>query len=161
MDVRLLYNVSETSDNTIRESYIHKKIASLIPRSEHRIAKVIPIESSISVPTQPPGPQSHEAHCRMHDCFNWSRCDSKLPLKVHIFPASSDDEVGAHGTKHLSAFKISPSYQNVLNIIESSVHHEADTEKACIFAPQFDTLDRDPLGPDFVRHLSYHFDPPD
>lgn len=97
----------------------------------------------------------------MSKCFNWPRFDARLSLKVHIYLSSPEDEIEAHGTKHLSAFKISPSYRNVLNIIESSVHHEADTEKACIFLPCFDTLDGNSLSPDFVKHLTYHVDPPD
>lgn len=96
----------------------------------------------------------------MSNCFNWSRCDPESILKVHIYPSSPDDEIEAHGTKHLGAFKISLSYQKVLNVIESSPHYEPDESKACIFVPRFDTLDRDPLSPDFVKHLSYHFDPP-
>ena len=96
----------------------------------------------------------------MSNCFNWSRCDPESILKVHIYPSSPDDEIEAHGTKHLGAFKISLSYQKVLNVIESSPHFEPNASKACIFVPRFDTLDRDPLSPDFVRHLSYHFDPP-
>lgn len=161
LNVRLLHNVSDTSDNLTRKSYIHREIPSLIFQSENQINQVASIDSSISVSTKPLSHRGHEINCRMHNCFNWSRCDPKVPLKVHIYPASPDDEIEAHGTKHLSAFKISPSYQNILNIIESSVHHEADAEKACIFVPRFDTLDRDPLSPDFVKHLSYHFDPPD
>lgn len=157
-NLRLLYNVPESIDE-IQKSYIHKKASDWMSWPDLHLNETS-INSSTADYSQITGHRSFESNCRMSNCFNWSRCDPESILKVHIYPASPDDEIEAHGTKHLGAFKISLSYQKVLNVIESSVHYEPDASKACIFVPRFDTLDRDPLSPDFVKHLSFHFDPP-
>lgn len=61
-------------------------------------------------------------------------------LKINIYP---DDP----------SMKISSTYSKILNIIKSSKYYEPDPSKACLFVPLFDSLDRDPLSPDFSRSL--------
>lgn len=80
----------------------------------------------------------------MSNCFDWDRCrDASKPLRVHIYPNVSTT----------NSETVSPTYQKILNIIESSLHFEPDASKACIFIPRFDTLDRDSLSPDFNQIL--------
>ena len=54
----------------------------------------------------------------------------------------------------------SPTYQKILNIIESSVHFEPNSSLACLFLPRIDTLDRDSISPDYSRILA-SFEPID
>lgn len=99
-------------------------------------------------------------NCRMSNCFNWSRCQMRRSdvLKIHIYP--SVDEFDLRGHNH-NIFKTSATYAKILSVIESSIHYEANASNACLFVPRFDTLSRDNLSPDFVKHLAYHFVPDD
>jgi glucuronyl/N-acetylglucosaminyl transferase EXT1 len=99
-------------------------------------------------------------NCRMSNCFNWTRCQLRGSdvLKIHIYP--SDEEFDLKGHNH-NIFKTSTTYAKILSVIKSSVHYEANASNACLFVPRFDTLSRDSLSPDFVKHLAYHFDPED
>lgn len=81
----------------------------------------------------------------MSNCFDWDRCrDPSKPLKIHIYPEAS----------LLANELVSPTYQKILNTIESSKHYEPNASLACIFVPRIDTLDRDSLSPDFSQMLA-------
>lgn len=99
-------------------------------------------------------------NCRMSNCFNWTRCQLQGSdvLKIHIYP--SEEEFDSRGHSH-NMFKTSATYAKILSVIQSSIHYEANASKACLFVPRFDTLSRDSLSPDFVKHLAYHFVPED
>ncbi|CAL8108260.1 unnamed protein product [Calicophoron daubneyi] len=76
--------------------------------------------------------------CRMETCFDFSRCTTKF--KVYIYPLSSE-----HAPP-------SASYVKILRAISRSGFLTYDPHEACLFIPSLDTLDRDPLSPEF-RHL--------
>lgn len=110
-------------------------------------------------------------NCRMSNCFNFDRCRSLFTpkgsgedavIKVHIYPSDQDKEMLRYLQNHNhNVFKTSSTYRKILNVIVNSPHFEPNASKACLFIPRFDTLDRDPLSPDFVKHLAYHFLPED
>lgn len=83
--------------------------------------------------------------CQMKNCFDYSRCRAHGPLKVHIVPTISRPDS--------NLFNISGEsniiHQKILDIIRKSHHYEPDPRKACIFIPEDDTLDRDPLSSSF------------
>lgn len=81
---------------------------------------------------------SDARRCRMHSCFDFSRCRGK-DFKVYVYP--SDD----------STPPASPVYQRILKSIRESRFATADPTEACVFVPAVDTLDRDPLSPDYVK----------
>ncbi|KAM7288910.1 exostosin-1b [Ixodes scapularis] len=79
--------------------------------------------------------------CRMHSCFDFSRCRGK-DFKVYVYPPSD------------SVPPPSPVYQRVLRSIRESRFATADPTEACVFVPAVDTLDRDPLSPDYVKGVN-------
>lgn len=99
-------------------------------------------------------------NCRMSNCFNWTRCQLRGSdvLKIHIYPSAEEFDLRGHSH---NIFKTSTTYAKILSVIESSIHYEANVSEACLFVPRFDTLSRDNLSPDFVKHLAYHFNPDD
>lgn len=91
------------------------------------------------------GHQVYAEKCRMSNCFNWDRCrDSSKPIRIHIYPEASA----------IVNDVVSPTYQKILNTIESSLHFEPNASLACLFIPRFDTLTRDSLSPDFSQTLA-------
>ncbi|RWS10410.1 exostosin-1-like protein [Dinothrombium tinctorium] len=70
-------------------------------------------------------------------------CKPGDKLRIHIYPDVKKD----------SSVIISETYQKILNVIRSSIYYEPDASKACIFVSSYDTLDRDPLSPDFQKNL--------
>ncbi|XP_037274398.2 exostosin glycosyltransferase 1 ttv isoform X1 [Rhipicephalus microplus] len=76
--------------------------------------------------------------CRMHSCFDFSRCRGR-DFKVYVYPSESD------------APPVSPVYQRILRVIRQSGYATADASEACVFVPAVDTVDRDPLSPDYAR----------
>jgi len=81
------------------------------------------------------------SNCRMSNCFDFSKCKPGEKLKIHIYPEVSK----------VDPSDISPIYQKILTIIESSSYYEPDFDKACLYVPRHDYLDRDHLSADFKR----------
>ncbi|KAH6926983.1 hypothetical protein HPB50_024358 [Hyalomma asiaticum] len=90
-----------------------------------------PTESSATVPPD-------ARRCRMHSCFDFSRCRGR-EFKVYVYPADSD------------APPASAVYQRILRVIRQSSYATTDASEACVFVPAVDTVDRDPLSPDYAR----------
>ncbi|XP_038600644.1 exostosin-1 [Tachyglossus aculeatus] len=91
-----------------------------------------------SVPRRPP-PAPRPERCRMESCFDSGRC-RRWGFRVYVYPRAKGDKVG-------------PAYQGVLAAIEASRFYTADPGRACLFVLGLDTLDRDPLSPQFVANL--------
>lgn len=83
------------------------------------------------------------ANCRLSNCFNFTKCKPGDTLKIHIYPSATDNP-------HLV---VSQTYQKILNVIRTSIYYEPDPSKACIFVTRYDSLDRDPLSPDYQKSL--------
>lgn len=79
-------------------------------------------------------------HCTMGACFDFTKCDKDF--RVYIYPPSPTGS-----SKH------SPLFSKVLSVIKNSHYFTSDPEKACLFVPNLDTLDRDKLSEDYVRNL--------
>lgn len=84
--------------------------------------------------------------CRMADCFDYSRCSSEGPIRVHIVPKSSEHSLSETGESNII-------HDNIIDIVRKSKYHEPDPNKACIFLLEDDTLDRDPLSKSFKTDL--------
>lgn len=93
--------------------------------------------------------------CRMSNCFDFTRCSIDGPLKVHIVPSSRKTQE----TFIATAGESNMIHQKILKIIRESKHFEPDARKACIFVPEDDTLDRDPLSQSFQTDLVGIFGP--
>ncbi|KAH9375930.1 hypothetical protein HPB48_012570 [Haemaphysalis longicornis] len=78
------------------------------------------------------------SRCRMHSCFDFSRCRGR-EFKVFVYPPEPD------------APPASAVYQRILRVIRQSSYATTDASEACVFVPSVDTLDRDPLSPDYAR----------
>ncbi|XP_013788323.1 exostosin-1-like [Limulus polyphemus] len=74
--------------------------------------------------------------CYMDTCFDFSRCVGDF--KVYVYPIQD---------------RISPVYQNILNVIQESRFYTDDPSQACLFILSLDTLDRDHLSPDYVKNM--------
>ncbi|XP_076349903.1 exostosin-1b-like isoform X2 [Tachypleus tridentatus] len=74
--------------------------------------------------------------CDMDTCFDFSRCVGDF--KVFVYPIQD---------------RISPVYQNILNVIQESRFYTDDPGQACLFILSLDTLDRDHLSPDYVKNM--------
>jgi len=83
--------------------------------------------------------------CRMETCFDSTRCE-RHGFKVFVYPQTDEEGTPLYPTP-------SASYQKILNIIMESRYHTRDPDEACLFVLAIDTLDRDPLSPDFVRNF--------
>ncbi|XP_050540604.1 exostosin-1 isoform X1 [Daktulosphaira vitifoliae] len=84
-------------------------------------------------------------NCRMETCFDASRCDKNF--HVFVYPLSELDSNG------LMTSSRSILYQKMLDIILESRYYTDDYTKACVFVVAIDTLDRDPLSPDYIRNI--------
>lgn len=91
------------------------------------------------------------SNCRMSNCFNLSRCLAPGPIKIHI---KSSEWIPMNNSGENNII-----HRSILKIIRESVHYEADSDKACLFVPEEDTLDRDPLSPSFTSNINYLFGP--
>ena len=49
--------------------------------------------------------------------------------------------------------KVSANYRKILEAIRRSPFYTEKAEEACIFVPNIDTLDRDPISAGFIRDL--------
>nr|XP_002128024.1 exostosin-1-like [Ciona intestinalis] len=76
--------------------------------------------------------------CRMDTCFDLERC-RRTGFKVYVYP-----DVGE---------KTSTNFQNILASLRASQYYTSDPEKACLFVPAYDTLDRDHLSADYIHNL--------
>jgi glucuronyl/N-acetylglucosaminyl transferase EXT1 len=85
-------------------------------------------------------------NCRLWNCFDFSRCSSNDRLRVHIYPPLS-----AAGND------ISEPFRRILTAIQQSPYFEPDPDRACVFVPSIDLLDRDPLSVDFRSHVPRSF----
>ena len=83
--------------------------------------------------------------CSIYDlnCFNLHLCDPTTgPIKVHINPFPPEVQV-------------STTFFNLLQVIHDSPHYTSSPEEACVFiSGNHDTLDRDPLSPNFSHKLN-------
>ena len=85
-----------------------------------------------------PGLWVHSANCTMGRCFDASKC--RGDFHVYVYP----DREGA---------KVSGLFKSILRIIRSSQYYTSDPDKACVFIPSWDTLDRDRLSDEYVLKL--------
>ena len=72
----------------------------------------------------------HNEHCTMGSCFNISQCRLQNGFKVYIYPSKP-------GKQH------SPLFKSILTAIKESPYITEDPNKACLFVPSLDLLDRD------------------
>ena len=73
--------------------------------------------------------------CTMAECFDLSRCLSGF--KVYVYQPST-------------ATKTSFLYKRILRVIRNSRFFTDDPDKACLFVPSLDTLDRDRLSNEYI-----------
>lgn len=85
----------------------------------------------------------NDKKCRMETCFDFNRCNTDF--KVYIYPENEVEE------NELS--NKSPLYQKILDVIVESRYFTNDPNQACLFVIAIDTLDRDPLSPNYVRNV--------
>ncbi len=85
------------------------------------------------------GPASRtDAHsCRMDLCFNFSRCEGDF--KVYLYPVP-----------HAESDRTTPNFDKFVKSLQRSKYSTDDPEKACLFVPIIDVLDRDALSPGHV-----------
>ena len=76
--------------------------------------------------------------CTMATCFDIDRCLNNF--KVFVYPPDRNE-------------KPSAMYKKFLGAVRQSGYFTDDPRQACLFILNLDTLDRDPLSDDFVRHL--------
>lgn len=81
----------------------------------------------------------------METCFDSSRCDKDF--RVFVYPISELENNGLMTTARSILF------QKMLDIIVESRYYTDEYTKACVFVVAIDTLDRDPLSPDYVRNI--------
>lgn len=84
----------------------------------------------------PHAPQQALQPCRMETCFDFSRCQGEF--LVYVYPSEGP---------------VSPSYGKVLSALRQSRYATEEPSRACLFVLGIDTLDRDPLSPDFVHNV--------
>ncbi|XP_010001969.1 PREDICTED: exostosin-like 1 [Chaetura pelagica] len=75
----------------------------------------------------------------METCFDFSRCEQN-GFKVFAYPRERDEP-------------LSESYDKILTSIERSRYYTPDPQEACLFILSIDTLDRDHLSGQYVRHV--------
>ena len=92
--------------------------------------------------------------CTMSNCFDFARCNSSEPIKVHIVPSVSDSSSDFNMTGESNII-----HRNILDIIRRSKHYESNPDRACIFVLEDDTLDRDPLSKSFRSSLPNIMEP--
>lgn len=107
----------------------------------HRTEKLVEILPSTSKMAQFKSNQ-----CRMSNCFDYSRCSSHGPIRVHIVPRSSERSFSDIGESNII-------HDNIISLVRRSKYYEPDPQKACIFLLEDDTLDRDPLSKSFKTDL--------
>ena len=89
--------------------------------------------------TESPNGASSYQKCTMATCFDVSRC--LQDFKVFVYPPSRGE-------------KPSHMYKKFLNAIMDSPYFTNDPKSACLFVLNLDTLDRDSLSDEYVKHIS-------
>jgi len=77
-------------------------------------------------------------NCRMDTCFDFKRCQ-KNGFKIYVYPDTGD--------------KQSLNFKSILSSLRSSVYYTSNPEKACLFVPAYDTLDRDYRSTDYIHKM--------
>ncbi|RWS24920.1 exostosin-1a-like protein, partial [Leptotrombidium deliense] len=95
--------------------------------------------------------------CRLSNCFDFSRCKPGEKLKIHIYGDDEQQQQRGGQQQQKQQQRISETYEKMLNVIRTSIYYEPDASKACLFISEYDTLDRDPLSPDFQKNLPSSF----
>ena len=75
-----------------------------------------------------------DIRCSMDLCFNFSRCLGDF--KVHLYRVP-----------HVEGVKSTPTFDKFVNSLQRSRYSTNDPDKACLFVPIIDVLDRDVLSP--------------
>lgn len=88
--------------------------------------------------------------CSMKDCFDLSRCNSSDILKVHIVANAPPQIIIDPPLLNITG-ESNIIHGHILTIIRQSRYFEPNPDKACIFVPEDDTLDRDPLSISFRK----------
>lgn len=83
-------------------------------------------------------PHVPQTSCTMETCFDFSRC--KGDFKVYVYPPGDG--------------LVSPTYSKILKALYDSDLLTKNPEQACLFIPSLDTLDRDPLSPQFGHRVA-------
>lgn len=94
--------------------------------------------------------------CDMSTCFDFTLCNASDTLRVHIVASTTGDAknlLNIPGESNII-------HERILKIIRQSKFYEPDPSKACLFVPEDDTLDRDPLSTSF-RQLSFDISKPE
>lgn len=85
--------------------------------------------------------------CDMSTCFDFTRCNDNDTLRVYIAPGNDEKvNIALNITGESNII-----HDRILRIIRQSKYYEPDPNKACLFVPADDTLDRDPLSTSFRR----------
>lgn len=85
------------------------------------------------------------AACTLETCFDMTRCAghdsrSRPPgLKIYIYPQPKQI--------------VTKIYTQIIDYLNSSTYVTSDPNEACLFVAALDTLDRDKLSGNFIRHL--------
>jgi glucuronyl/N-acetylglucosaminyl transferase EXT1 len=83
--------------------------------------------------------------CDMSTCFDLTLCNASDTLRVHIVANARKDQNDLSDIPGESNI----IHERILRIIRQSKYYEPDPKKACLFVPEDDTLDRDPLSTSF------------
>ena len=92
--------------------------------------------------SQPTGADAVAANCTMSRCFDATKC--RNGFFIYVYP----DTPG---------LKASGFFQKFLRVLRTSRYYTSDPDKACLFVPSWDTLDRDRLSDGYVHHLPSPF----
>ena len=76
--------------------------------------------------------------CTMEACFDRTNCVNEF--KIYVYPIQSGE-------------KISPLFGKVLKTLRESNFYTDDPNRACLFIPSFDILDRDKLSESYVHGM--------
>uniref|UniRef100_A0A6G1SMJ7 Exostosin-1 n=1 Tax=Aceria tosichella TaxID=561515 RepID=A0A6G1SMJ7_9ACAR len=83
--------------------------------------------------------------CDMSTCFDLTLCNSSDTLRIHIVASTrkgDESPLNISGESNII-------HERILNLLRSSKYYEPDPKKACLFVPEDDTIDRDPLSTSF------------
>jgi len=161
-----LTNSRKDDSGPIREEQPHIDINSRLKRFWHGDElPILPSRSDRADHVRPKGRTAHLrdlikispkkainfdfSECRMSNCFDYTRCNSSGPIKIHVLPPMSNqnnDFLNISGESNMI-------HTSLLSIIKESDHYEPDPQKACLFMLSDDTLDRDPLSKSFRTGL--------
>jgi glucuronyl/N-acetylglucosaminyl transferase EXT1 len=79
--------------------------------------------------------------CSMKTCFDFAKCNSSRPFKIHIM-TQNDHTLN------------SAIYKRILNLTKNSKYYTDKQEDACVNLLSVDTLDRDRLSTNYVKNFS-------